>query len=99
MRLEDQKNRTCIGPHLRRPRPAERRVISVVKIGYVRRSEITDLGIERLCQLRLCSLLLGIGLSDHPDDLRSSLLDTHFKFRIEAEKILLGRRELAERKF
>ena len=41
MRLEDQKNRTCIGPHLRRPRPAEKRVISVVKIGYVRRSEPT----------------------------------------------------------
>ena len=40
MRLEDQKNRTCIGPHLGRPQHPERRVISVVKIGYVRRSEI-----------------------------------------------------------
>jgi hypothetical protein len=42
MCLEDQKNRTCIGSHLGRPRPAERRVISVVKIGYVRRSEFSE---------------------------------------------------------
>jgi len=40
MRLEDQKNRTRIGPHLGRPQAAEWLVISVVKIGYVRRSEL-----------------------------------------------------------
>ena len=40
MRLEDQKNRTRIGPHLGRPQAAEWLVISVVKIGYVRRSEV-----------------------------------------------------------
>jgi hypothetical protein len=41
MRPEGQKNRTGIGPHLRRPRAAEKRVISVVEVGYVRRSEFT----------------------------------------------------------
>src|SRR5260370_3491904 len=42
MRRRDQKNRTRIGPHLRQPRSAESRVISVAKIGYVRRSEVIN---------------------------------------------------------
>jgi hypothetical protein len=42
MRRRDQKNRTCIGPHLRQPRSAESRMISVAKIGYVGRSELTN---------------------------------------------------------
>jgi hypothetical protein len=41
MRRKDQKNRTRIGPHLRQPQNAESRVISVAKIGYVRRSEFS----------------------------------------------------------
>jgi hypothetical protein len=41
MRRKGQKNRTRIGPHLRQPRSAESRAISVAKIGYVRRSEVT----------------------------------------------------------
>jgi hypothetical protein len=44
MRRRDQKNRTRIGPHLRQPRTAESQVISVAKIGYVRRSEFRCLG-------------------------------------------------------
>jgi hypothetical protein len=35
------KNRTRIGPHLAQPWAAERPVISVLEIGYVRRSEFT----------------------------------------------------------
>jgi hypothetical protein len=35
-----QKNRTRIGPHLAQPWAAERPAISVLEIGYVRRSEI-----------------------------------------------------------
>src|SRR5262249_37553295 len=34
------KNRTCIGPHLGAIRRAEIPVISDVKVGYVRRSEV-----------------------------------------------------------
>src|SRR5208282_1006762 len=40
MRREHRKNRTRIGPHLAQPWAAERPVISVLEIGYVRRSEI-----------------------------------------------------------
>jgi hypothetical protein len=41
MRPEKQKNRTCIGPHRRRPQFAKILMISVREIGYVRRSEIS----------------------------------------------------------
>ena len=36
LRFADRKNRTSIGPHLGQPRAAERLVISVVEISYVR---------------------------------------------------------------
>src|SRR5271166_6222745 len=39
MRREHRKNRTRIGPHLAKPSAAERPAISVLEIGYVRRSE------------------------------------------------------------
>jgi hypothetical protein len=39
MRREHRKNRTRIGPHLAQPWAAERPKISVLEIGYVRRSE------------------------------------------------------------
>jgi hypothetical protein len=41
MRRRNQKNRTRIGPHLRQSRTAESQVISVAKIDYVRRSEVS----------------------------------------------------------
>src|SRR5271165_6825804 len=40
-RREHRKNRTRIGPHLAQPWAAERPEISVLEIGYVRRSELS----------------------------------------------------------
>jgi hypothetical protein len=47
MRREHRKNRTRIGPHLAQPGAAERPAISVLEIGYVRRSEIITWGDRR----------------------------------------------------
>jgi hypothetical protein len=53
MRREHRKNRTRIGPHLAQPWAAERPAISVLEIGYVRRSEIGPRRVFRRRQ-RLC---------------------------------------------
>ena len=79
--MTDQKNRTRIGPHLGRPRAAERRVISVVEIGYVRRSEVA---VEGLVPGRLDALpvlLLQVFLRPPRSNPVSSLMHCSCGFR------------------
>jgi hypothetical protein len=59
MRREHRKNRTRIGPHLAQPWAAERPVLSVPEIGYVRRSEVKAEGIDLSATLTCPSTMLA----------------------------------------
>jgi hypothetical protein len=83
MRLEARKNRTCIGPHPGRTQAAERPVISVAELGYVRRSEVTEFERRQMAAVRKeldQEYAAAVGLKAKP-----SKDDAHFSDLIDGE--------------